>query len=110
VDHVLEDAVGIIDDLAGSLAFDVGHEPHAATVFFVGRVIKPVSFRQTAGWTQMNWGMGETGFREVLRHLSISLLQTVNERYRLGPEIRRVLHRRSVEEQNQSGFLPGISS
>ena len=46
--HAAVHVDGIRDNLVAGTAFDVTNKTNAATVFFVGRVIQPVLFRQAA--------------------------------------------------------------
>ncbi len=48
VGHAQQDLVGVIDDLMAPFALDVGHEPDAATVLLVARVVKPLFLRKRA--------------------------------------------------------------
>ena len=45
--HVPQDAVRVVDDLAGADAFDIGDKSDAAAVVFERRVVEAVLLRRT---------------------------------------------------------------
>jgi hypothetical protein len=44
--HAAQQVVGVANDLVTSFAFDIGNEPNAAAVLFVGRIVQALRSRQ----------------------------------------------------------------
>ena len=53
--HVPQNAVGVIDDLTTSYAFDMRYEADAAIVVFVARIIQSARFRRSIRWSKWSW-------------------------------------------------------